>query len=246
MAINYADLLDTFESKESTLINSFEDFLIQRSKKKTPIILRELDCWQGRADVVAAFLSPHWMLPEGAEEILSRLGPAQVLSVLYQKKRQKLNTIVMLSGLSETTVRRHLKELIEGGLIQQHAQDTFTIHPFVNIPRITFHAYEAKLHNWKRALYQAINYLGFAQYSSVVMPERYIKPALENLEHFRINGIGLVSVSNKNYTVILKPRKNRPRKKAFHLVGIGKTIIGVNLSNICYGSKDPYCRLPSV
>ncbi|MDI4649589.1 helix-turn-helix domain-containing protein [Cohnella hashimotonis] len=237
MSLSYADPIDTFESKESTLINSFEDFLIQNSSTKPTLILREMDCWQGRADVVEAFFTSHWSLPRGSEEVLSRLGPAQILSVLYPKKKQKLNTIVSLSGLSESTVRKHLKELSECGLVQQDNQDRFTIHPQVLLPQIRFHAYEGKLHNWKRALYQAINYLGFAHYSSVVMPARYIKPALENLEHFKINGIGLISVSENEYKMILKPRKNRPRKKAFHLVGIGKTIMELN-SNVRMASKD--------
>lgn len=240
------DITDTFDSKESVLIDSFENFLLQRSSLKYPVIIREMDCWQGRADVVAAYISNGWKLPSGAENIISRLGPAQLLAVLYPKRKQKYHDIVSLSGLSESTVRRVLKELLEIGLIQKYESESYTLHPSIVLPNVTFHAYEGKLHNWKRALYQAINYLGFAQYSSIVMPERYIKAALDNINHFKINGIGIISVSNQKYKVYLKPRKNRPRKKAFHLVGIGKTIATMNISNICSISKETNCGEPSI
>ncbi|MCY9692272.1 ArsR family transcriptional regulator [Paenibacillus alginolyticus] len=241
------DVIDTYESKESTLIDSFENYLIQSSAKKHSALIREMDCWQGRADVVAVYINNGWNLPEGAANVISRLGPAQLLAVLYPKKKQKYADIVTLSGLSESTVRRHLKELIEAGLIQKFETDLYTLHPEIVLPNVTFHAYEGKLHNWKRALYQAINYLGFAQYSSIVMPERYIKTALENIDHFKINGIGIISVSNQKYKIHLKPRKNRPRKKSFHLVGIGKAISNIiNQSNISNSSEEAYSRLPGI
>ncbi len=60
------------------------------------------------------------------------------------------------------------------------------------------------------------------------MPERYIKSALDNIEYFKANGIGIISVSNHKHKIHLKPKKNRPRKKAFHLVGIGKMLIHKN------------------
>ncbi|MBD2860681.1 ArsR family transcriptional regulator [Paenibacillus oceani] len=246
MAIRLSDVTDLYESKESTLIDSFESYLMQSSSKKHSALIRELDCWQGRADVVAAYVNEDWSLPQGAEHIISRLGPAQLLSVMFPKKKQKFKDIISLSGLSESTVRRHLKELLEADLIQKFEPDSYTLHPKVILPNVTFHAYEGKLHNWKRALYQAINYLGFAQYSSIVMPERYIKAALENIDHFKINGIGIISVSNQKYKVHLKPRKNRPRKKSFHLVGIGKTLFYVNQSNICNASEETNSRLPGI
>ncbi|USG65132.1 hypothetical protein NDK47_23910 [Brevibacillus ruminantium] len=246
MAMRISDITNTFDSKESILIDSFESYLSQRSSKRYPVIIREMDCWQGRADVVAAYFNDGWTLPVGAENIMSRLGPAQLLAVLYPKRKQKYPDIVSLSGLSESTVRRVLKELLEIGLIQKYESESYTLHPSVVLPNVTFHAYEGKLHNWKRALYQAINYLGFAQYSSIVMPERYVKAALDNIEHFKINGIGIISVTNQKYKVYLKPRKNRPRKRAFHLVGIGKTIATMNQSDICSPSEKTNSGEPSI
>lgn len=238
MAVRLTDVTDLYESKESTLIDSFENYLVQSSSKRHFTLIRELDCWQGRADVVATFINEGGVLPEGAEHIISRLGPAQLLSTMYPKKKQRFKDIVTLSGLTESTVRRHLKELLEANLIGKFEPDSYTLHPDITLPDVTFHAYEGKLHNWKRALYQAINYLGFAQYSSIVMPERYIKAALENIDHFKINGIGIISVSNQKYKVHLKPRKNRPRKKSYHLVGIGKALSFINQSSICNTSEE--------
>lgn len=240
------DVNDTYESKESTLIDSFEHYLLQTSKHKHTTLIREMDCWQGRADVVEAYVNDGWNLPKGAEHIISRLGPSQLLAVLYPKRKQKFKDIVTLSGLSQSTVRRYLKELFQSGLVQKFDSDLYTLHPEIILPHVTFHAYEGKLHNWKRALYQAINYLGFAQYSSIVMPERYIKGALENIEYFKINGIGIISVSNQKYKVHLKPKKNRPRKKSFHLVGIGKTISNINQLNISNSPENVNCRQPSI
>ncbi|MFS0728347.1 winged helix-turn-helix transcriptional regulator [Paenibacillus sp. 1P07SE] len=235
------EIVDLHESKESSLIESFEQYLVQTSTQKHTALIREMDCWQGRADVVAAYINKAGALPQGAERLISRLGPAQVLAVLYPKKKRALGEIISISGLSESTVKRHVKELVEAGLIQKHEADRYTLHPEGVIPQFTFHAYEGKLHNWRRALYQAINYLGFAQYSSVVMPKRYIKAALENIEYFKINGIGLISVTNQQYHIHLKPRKHRPRKKAFHLVGVGKALGAINESKPSVLLKETDC-----
>ncbi|WP_421908260.1 hypothetical protein [Methanolacinia petrolearia] len=57
-------------------------------------------------------------------------------------------------------------------------------------------AYEAKLKNWKRALFQAFRYKAFVKVSYVIMDHDHINPALSNMEKFRNSNVGLLSIDN--------------------------------------------------
>lgn len=237
MAIEAISKFDGLDLKESILVDSLENALSHRYTRNKPVLLRELDCWQGRADIVVACLDEDWYVPQEGGKLISRLGTAQVLSTLYPKRPRKIQDIVILTGLAETTVKRTIKELMICQIIFEKQLGSYILHPDMKLPKVEFHAFEAKLHNWKRALYQAINYFGFAQYSSVVMPDRYIGGALNNLRDFEINGIGLYSLSNEGLQTYLRPRKSRPRKAAFHLVGIGKVLLDIEKLNVGLSSK---------
>ncbi|MGI4790230.1 MAG: hypothetical protein ACRYFS_15440 [Janthinobacterium lividum] len=56
-------------------------------------------------------------------------------------------------------------------------------------------AFEMKLRNWQRALFQAYRYRFFAQKSYVVMDHKRVQPALMQIERFIKSNIGLLSLS---------------------------------------------------
>lgn len=220
------ELINTLDTREENLVKVFEEnYLTTFLKNSHDFIVKELDCWQGRADIVLVKTLEEIKINYKQAEALSQLTNSTVVSLLHYKSPRTLDYICMKTGLTSNTIKSSIRELQKADIILRSKSGSFYLNELFIIPRLKFHAYEAKLHNWKRALYQAIQYYGFAESSSVVMPKRYIQPAIKNLESFKRNGIGLISINNLGRTkVILKAQRNQPSKKAFHLVGVGKVI----------------------
>jgi hypothetical protein len=220
--------LETMNFVEQSLVYTFES-LLKQNGQIDDIFLKELDCWQGRADLVHVNIRNNQDIKVEKAFKMANLSNAQILSLLHHNSSRTFSYIKNRLGITEATIKRSIRDLINSGVITTNDSGNFLLHKEFNIPDIVFTAYEAKLHNWKRALYQAIQYYGFAQYSWVVMPEKFIRPALSNINSFEANGIGLIGVDDSGYyKIYLKAKKNRPSKKAFHLVGIGKTYLALN------------------
>jgi DNA-binding Lrp family transcriptional regulator len=224
--LDYNFYLDTSTFKEESLVFVLETLLIQKDKyfnDKNKKILRELDCWQGRADLVVAEIRGREILSKEKAMLLSNLTNAQIVSLLHKNAPRTLNFLINRTGLTESTVKRSLRSLLNEGIVAESSNRSYILHPDFEVPKVIFNAYEVKLHNWRRALYQAIQYFGFANNSWVVMPKKHISPALHNIELFKANGVGLISIDeNGEVFTHLKAKKYQPSKKAFYLVGIGK------------------------
>ncbi|MDH5160605.1 hypothetical protein [Heyndrickxia oleronia] len=218
-----ADLLNTLTSIEESLVSYFEKHLFNDANGE--IILREVDCWQGRADLVSAKIKGKFIMNLKQAEIISNLTNAQVVSLLHYNSPRTFKYIKNKLALTEETVKRSIRTLLKSQIIVKTENDSYVICKEFVLPKVEFNAFEAKLHNWKRALYQSTQYHGFSQFSWVIMPEKFIKPALQNKVYFEENGIGLLGITNTgSKTLYIKALKNQPRKKAFHLVGIGKAM----------------------
>lgn len=214
---------DTMSTVESSLVNVFEHSLAKKNNSKK-IIIREFDCWQGRADLVTADLENLFIKTEFASA-MANLTTAKIISLLHFRAPRTAKFIQERLGFSESTVQKGLNELIKIKAVKR-MKNSYLLNDQIDIPNVEFNAYEAKLHDWRRALYQATQYFGFANYSWVVMPERNIKAALNNIKAFQYNKVGLISVDDYGKVKIqLRAKKNQPRRKAFHLVGIGKACL---------------------
>jgi hypothetical protein len=70
---------------------------------------------------------------------------------------------------------------------------------------------ELKLKNWKRAIVQAFRYLNFSNKSFVVLDEKYVNPAIENISLFKHYNIGLASFNlNCEFKIYFNPTQIRP------------------------------------
>ncbi|MCE4048051.1 helix-turn-helix domain-containing protein [Bacillus sp. Au-Bac7] len=221
---NTSPYLDTITTIEDSLVSFYhERYLLNEYNKKGEIILREVDCWQGRADIVTAKITGEFKMTFDQAECISNLTNAQVLSLLHYNSPRTFQYIKSRLLLAEQTIKKSIRLLINSGIVSQTEKKSYILSKDFVLPKIEFNAFEAKLHNWKRALYQSTQYYGFAHYSWVVMPEKYIKPAVENIRYFESNGIGLLSIDEKGVKkYYVRAKKNQPNRKAFYLVGIGK------------------------
>jgi hypothetical protein len=71
---------------------------------------------------------------------------------------------------------------------------------------------EAKLKNWKRALYQAIRYKQFSNESYVLLDKKNVRPAVKNLFLFKEKNVGLLSMDYDGYTLHYKPHVEDVKK----------------------------------
>ncbi|GIQ71497.1 hypothetical protein DUZ99_15605 [Xylanibacillus composti] len=213
-------------NSEEDLVEIFIANLLNSTIKNSPLILREVDCWQGRADIVAAFIKDKEPFPQCKQiSYLKHYTSANIIALLHKRAPRSKTYILKYLGLSEETINRWLFNLLQADVISITPNGCYTINEKFNIPTIELYAYEVKLSNWKRALYQASQYKGFSNYSYVVMPAKHINPAVKNIEAFRINNVGLIQVEESgSQKVLYKPTKIKPKKKSFHLIGIAHVL----------------------
>jgi len=212
----------TFDTEEILV----ETFIHNLRYNKQNFILREVDCWQGRADIVEVISSDIqsklYRFSNEQIKLIRNLTCAKIISILNYKAVRSRNFIYETLGLQHKTVDNWLIRMVNAKLINEIKKDRFIIHPEFVLPQVRFTAYEVKLYNWKRALYQAIQYKGFSNKAYVVMPKRHINPAIKNLQAFIANDIGLIEVEDDGkYKTILKAKDVRPTGKPFTLIGIG-------------------------
>lgn len=219
--INYKN----FET-ETDLVETFISSISKEQADVLQIILREVDCWQGRADVVKAIIkSDRSILNFEQTSVLRNYACANMISLLHKKAPRSKSFLQKYMGLSNATINKCIGQLSKVGIIQQTLTGTYVINESFSLPKVELWAYEAKLTNWKRALYQASQYKAFSNYSYVVMPKEGIEPAIKNIKAFKINNIGLIQVEESGlYKIIYKPIKIKPRKKSYNIIGIAQVL----------------------
>jgi len=84
---------------------------------------------------------------------------------------------------------------------------------FLSLAKPTVRAFEAKLHDWRRALLQANRYRFFAHVPIVVLPAEKCRRAVANLDTFRLLKVGFWSFhpGTDSIRAHFTPRPSRPR-----------------------------------
>ncbi|CAM3385495.1 MULTISPECIES: hypothetical protein [Saccharibacillus] len=210
---------------EQELVEKIE-LIMREALDNSTVILREVDCWQGRADLVKANLkSDYENLDMHQIELLKHYTCSNIISLLHKKAPRTEEYLQKALGLSSRTLKKWLISLEKNQIACKNSYGSYLISDEFSLPNAELYAYEVKLHNWKRALYQANQYKGFSNFSFVVMPKKNINAALANIEAFYANNIGLIQIDELGLEEILfKPKKIQPRKKSYNLIGIALAI----------------------
>jgi hypothetical protein len=64
-------------------------------------------------------------------------------------------------------------------------------------------AFEAKLRDWKKALFQAERYKDFANETSIVIDASNVGPVLRNLDEFRVRNIGVIACASDGWIEVV-------------------------------------------
>lgn len=106
------------------------------------------------------------------------------------------SALASVLGTSEGAAQRFIAQLSLAGMAKQ-SRDSLTISTVKTLPFERLIAVEAKISDWQRVLVQAYRNLQFADESWVVLDHAFIRPAVAQMERFRVSGVGLASMDRQ-------------------------------------------------
>ena len=195
-------------------------------RARSAVLMREVDCYQGRADVVRAVF-PVSRCPRRANEISELLvhpSAARVLARLHARAPRSETFLEGATGLSRPVLRQRIRQLVDSGLVRATSRGLLLRRAGGAMPEPEIWSFEAKLSKWRRALYQAMQYRGFSHRAVVVMPANRAAAALANLERFRRLGVGLVLRDAAGCRVAHWPPKTAPFSRALFNIAVGRAL----------------------
>jgi len=186
---------------ELALVNIFTSLV--KEDRKNINLEHEFDCGFGIADLV--------VFKTIKDDGLLDLGKipadwAYTLRALPFKKSFSIEYLVSLSGTSENSAKKALNKFINAGYCVKKDGDEYIK---VRQPKplcSSIIAIEAKLRDWKKALWQASRYRIFSTESWVILDQYRANAAKLNIDEFKKFNIGLATISiDGNYEEIYSP-----------------------------------------
>jgi len=157
---------------EKEMADSFAEIL--RSPKGLPTIgsfngvFREVDCRQGRPDFIAVRNKANYE-PPNLPDNLGYVGSA-LLATLKPSSPRTIDYLVEHSEFSEQSVKRTLNLLVASTHVQRNDQGNYHLSPAVANRQVEIWAFELKLDNPRRAVYQAQCCCAYAHHTLIVVP----------------------------------------------------------------------------
>lgn len=198
-----------FASEEALI----QDFSLREKLKSNNSLgyILELDAGNGIADIGLyelredykkyadiASVRPQWTYP---------------LVRLPYRKKFLLEDFKTLACVSQKTARIILNEYSLAGFCSKTSRGWIKLHqPRPPINKI--YAIEAKLRNWKKALFQASRYHDFATQSWVLLDHYYCRVAIKNKNEFIKRNVGLASIEKDGKLLVhIKPENSKPKSQ---------------------------------
>ncbi len=210
-------LVDAFTTKS----NDFLESLLKKSATPS-FLIHEFNSNHGIADVVLGTMkrscvsekreaiNPNWVIP------LSNLKHGESITIWDFCK---------IYRFSETTARKCFREYERAGFLRKIETSTFQVTKEY-IPGIdVVVSVEAKLKDWKRALFQAQRYKRFSDLSFVLLDGSQSATALKNIAVFQEKNIGLMCLSESEVEIHFIPQRNTNKVSEYYL----------RLSELAYG-----------
>ncbi len=163
-----------------------------RARRQEYRVELEVDAGVGVADLVLAKRSPRSTKALRAAAMVS----PRLAILLRQGVGDSIKSRAELAaflGTSEGAAQRVLSQLSAAGVVAK-TRDSLSISGLRTPPFERLIAVEAKISDWQRVLVQAFRNLQFADESWVVLDHAFVRPAIAQLDRFRVAGVGLASI----------------------------------------------------
>lgn len=198
--------------------------LWSRNPTGTWVVVHESTCSEGRADIVWGRFGKGWSPTHlrAHAALLQNPTASRILSTLRRRPAQARDQAYQRVGVTPPVFRKWLRALIEAKLVTATQDGRLRAIARNKFPSIEICAFELKLKNWQRALYQATRYRSFSDQAFVVMPTDSARTAYKHRETFRKANIGLVSHDASGKSIVLiRPRKRAPHAERRSIMAIG-------------------------
>jgi hypothetical protein len=177
--------------------------------------LREFTTSYGIADLLGVGLAQPTSAPSNVKASLGLVPPqwAFTLQRLPTQERFTLHDLADLALVSVSTARLMLKVFSNAGFCEPAAAPRTWVKCFALAPVATrIVAVEAKLRDWRRALYQAAQHADYATQCWVVLDQTALANAQQHDHEFEHRGVGLAGLSDDGHLdVAIEPADKVPR-----------------------------------
>lgn len=206
---------------EKALVNTFVEcqagFLKQLQMHQVDC-KKEIDMGYGVSDIFYYKISKK-TLNKRRDIKVEKISDKNLIEVLLKLNKTRS---ISFTGLKENlknfttySQKKILKYLVENEFIVPKKNGEYFQVTKRYLPKIERAiAIEAKLKDWRRALFQAQRYNFVADQSFVALPKEYIAPAIKNLDDFKKYNVGLIAVSLEDVEIVFVPEKNSQRFKS--------------------------------
>lgn len=204
---------------EKTLVDNFI-----KNLNSSEIIIKEMPIRWGNIDVVNISNN---LLPFNKIQCLCLSKPAnsKIFTKIKNKRLITRNTLFNGLGLSESTFNNSLYELTKANLIKEiNGKYIRNIH--FNFQNIMIYGYEAKLHDFNKAYFQATQNKKYVDYSYLVFPNDIASKIYNKyLNELLYTSIGLIGVDTQKNTTYIKAKKANEIKSYTRLLHLVKSQI---------------------
>jgi hypothetical protein len=171
-------------------------------------IYREISCRQGRPD----FIALRWKNGSHEDCFPSTLGfvGASIIGLLKPKAPRTLNYIERHSEFSLNSIKRSLRSLLLSGHVALSGIESYTLGEVPGKLDVEMWAFELKLDNPKRAVFQAQQSRSYAERSIIVVPPCQARNYDRFIGTMKRWGIGLATFDpiSKHFVIVKKPRRS--------------------------------------
>lgn len=173
-------------------------------------LYREIPCRQGIADFIGLEKEGPSIIPDNC----SLLSGSNIMSILLEGVVTE-DQLIKQTNYGLPTIKRTLNAAMGEDKIALNKEGQYSLTKQIITSSNSRYwsdlwAFELKLHNWHRALFQAAQYLPFSSHALVVMP--FGKKAISEAQKkaFTAIGIGLLlyDAGTNNSKWIVSPQKN--------------------------------------
>lgn len=199
------------------MADAFHELLSQRISLpgvgRLTRVFREIDCHRGRPDFIAlAHGTSRFLKGKGVE---AKAAGSLILSFLHSRSPRSLQYLAKHSGLSMRTVQKVTSELLTRRHVLQTETGSLTLNAARRLWEVQVWAFELKIDNPRRALFQAQQFRLFAHHALIVVPPSQIHLYEKYSESMERWGIGLARFDplGGEFVVERAPRRGDPQSR---------------------------------
>lgn len=234
--------INTLKLSEEYYADLFEYYLKYKAYDGLPVfdsILREIPCKQGIADFICyketTFFKKHAEQIYKLNQMIGKIF-IPVVSALLICDKQDISFLSLNTGYDYKRLKKIIEILKGEKIIKENTLKQYSLYANWKKFDVELWAFELKLKNWKRALYQATQYQSFTDKVFTVFPSDKKELLLKNLDIFKKLKVGCILQDNNDMKIeiLYQPKKETsiPTYNSPYLFTLTETIMKKEVVNL--------------